>query len=130
MNGKFFLLDTNIVIALFNDEQKVIKKIDGAEKIFLPIIVLGELYLGVELSNRKEENLQKVENLCYETPTILITNKTAIFYAKIKAQLRIQGTPIPENDVWIAAISLENNLPLVSRDNHFKRVKNLKLIEW
>ena len=130
MNGKFFLLDTNIVIALFNNEQKVIKKIEGAEKIFLPIIVVGELHLGVELSNRKEENLKRVENLCYETPTILITNKTAIFYAKIKAELRLQGTPIPENDVWISAIALENNLPLVSRDSHFKRVKNLKLIEW
>jgi tRNA(fMet)-specific endonuclease VapC len=55
---------------------------------------------------------------------------TAIHYARISADLEQKGTPIPENDVWIAAVALECGMPLATRDTHFGRVEGLKLLHW
>ena len=129
MDGKY-VLDSDIVIDYFDGDSKVVNKIREKPKIFLPIIVIGELYLGAILSKKKEANLNRISDFCNKSEILDCTIETAEFYAGIKKDLRLQGTPIPDNDIWIAAISRQYNIELVSRDEHFKYVENLKWIKW
>ncbi|TDA70360.1 MAG: type II toxin-antitoxin system VapC family toxin [Clostridia bacterium] len=55
---------------------------------------------------------------------------TAYYYGQVKAQLKVKGHPIPENDIWIAAAALQHGLTLVSRDTHFKPIEGLSLEAW
>jgi tRNA(fMet)-specific endonuclease VapC len=65
-----------------------------------------------------------------EVRVLETTARTTAVYARVRHQLRAAGTPIPENDVWIAATAIEHNLPLVTRDNHFKVVEELEVLAW
>jgi len=80
---------------------------------------LGELFYGAEYSGKRAHNLKRVEEL-YATSAILDSDvETTRHYGRIKAQLREKGKPIPNNDVWIAAIALQYDLTVVTRDKHF-----------
>lgn len=129
MNGKF-LLDTNIVIPLFAGESAVLEKIEMAQEIYIPIIVMGELYYGAYKSVKVQNNLLKIEELGVEANLLDCNRATAKLYGQIKSQLKSKGTPIPENDIWIAAIAQQYDLTLVSRDNHFQNIENLTLERW
>ena len=129
MNGRY-LLDTNIVIALFAEEKKVIERVNQASEVYLPSIVIGELYYGAYNSKRKEENINKIDNLRVEVSILNCDDFTAKFYGEVKTQLRRKGTPIPENDLWIAATALQYDLTLVARDSHFDNIDGLKLEKW
>lgn len=66
-----------------------------------------------------------------ESSTLLLpTARTAAEYGRLKAALRTAGTPLPENDVWIAAFAVERGLPLATRDEHFLRVPGLSVLDW
>jgi tRNA(fMet)-specific endonuclease VapC len=93
-----FLLDTNIVIAIFADETKVLKKVRRA-KVYLPIIVVGELIFGALKSGRAEKNLSRVEEFVAANSLLPCDLATAEEYGKIKKHLRGKGRPLPENDV-------------------------------
>lgn len=129
MAGKF-LLDTNIVIALFNGESQVIKKINQAEELFLPAIVLGELYYGAMNSQRRKENQTLIDAFKPEVSILYIDDATALFYGNIKKELKDIGRPIPENDIWIAAIAKQYGLILISRDKHFEQIENMETENW
>lgn len=129
MSGKNYLLDTNIVIFSFKDPG-LKSKIESSNKIFIPSIVIGELYYGAEKSSKKKENIQRIELLIKESIILNCDEQTGKLYGKIKAQLRKKGNPIPENDIWIAAIAEQNNLVLVSQDVHFKHIDSIKTIMW
>ena len=129
MNGRY-LLDTNIVIALFAEEKKVIEKVNRASEVYLPSIVIGELYYGAYNSKRKKENINKIDNLRVEVSILNCDDFTAKFYGEVKTQLRKKGTPIPENDLWIAATALQYDLTLAARDSHFDNIDGLKLEKW
>jgi len=129
MNGNF-ILDTNIVIALFAGDTSVQKNLKEAQEIFLPSIVLGELYYGALSSSRIEENIARIEEFAAESVILGVKASTAIEYGKIKRNLRHKGTPIPENDIWLAAITKQYNLTLVTRDEHFKEVEEIKIVFW
>ena len=126
MSGKY-LLDTNIVIAIFNGEEKLVKKIEKLNGIFVPNIVIGELYYGAMRSGKKSFNLKKIETFIWNT-SILSTNvETAKHYGIIKNDLKKKGKPIPENDVWIAALSKQYNLKILTKDKHFKEISELSV---
>jgi tRNA(fMet)-specific endonuclease VapC len=130
MSGKKYLLDTNIVIGLFANEQSIIDKIKSAEIIFIPSIVIGELFYGSAQSTKKEENGKKIEEFAKASLVIPCTVETAYAYGKIKSQLKSSGTPIPENDIWIAALAMQYKVSLVSRDKHFGFVDGISLEKW
>ena len=69
-------------------------------------------------------------DLLPEVRILEITERTTAVYARVRHQLRAAGTPIPENDVWIAAVAIEHSLPLASRDKHFKLVRGLEVLGW
>lgn len=131
MNGKDCLLDTNIVIGLFANESSIKEKIKSfSGNIFIPIIVLGELFYGAEQSTRKDYNRRKIEELAEASLVLECNAGTARFYGKIKNQLKIKGTPIPENDIWIAALADQHQLILVTRDKHFNNVETISIEAW
>jgi len=129
MAGKY-LLDTNIVIALFAGDANVQAKLGEASEVFIPSIVFGELFYGARKSGRVEANLQRVDELLASSAVLACDAETAQHYAIVKNDLRLKGKPIPENDIWIAALALQHDLVLVTHDAHFQEVHNLATESW
>lgn len=131
MSGKNYLLDTNIVIGLFANESSIIEKIkSSSSSISIPSVVLGELFYGAEQSSKKEENRKKIDALAQASLVVECDLGTARLYGKIKSQLKDKGTPIPENDIWIAALAQQHQLTLITRDKHFNNIEVLFMESW
>lgn len=121
------LLDTNIVVAMVKGEAAVLEIVGSAERVFIPSIVPGELYFGAFKSTRAAENVSRVDELAKDRSVLGCDVGTSRHYGELKSALRAKGRPIPENDVWIAALAVQHGLTLVSRDEHFRQVEGLKL---
>ena len=129
MNGRF-LLDTNIVIALFAKEVGVQQRLAAASEVFVPSVVLGELYYGARKSVRVEANIARVDAFAASSAVLVSDAATARQYGAIKNALRAKGRPLPENDIWIAAVAKQYDLTLVSRDGHFDEIAGLTVAAW
>lgn len=126
MSGRA-LLDTNVVIALFAGDPAVVESLEGKTAVYLCVPVLGELRYGALASTRVEQNLGRLEELSRAVEVLACDPEIARRYAELKFKLRKKGRPIPENDVWIAAIASQHGLTLLSRDAHFKGIDGLEL---
>ena len=113
-----FLLDTNIVIALLAGDETVLSNLDLAREVFVPAIVLGELFFGAAKSGRPFDNTSKVEQFAADRAILSCDVHVAREYGRLRQRLREKGKPIPENDIWIAATAKCHELVLVSRDRH------------
>ncbi len=129
MNGRF-LLDANIVIGIFTEDQAIKQRLAQRPEVLLSTVVLGELYFGAQKSKRIGENLRRIDELLTETVCLACDVGTAYEYGIIRNELRLKGRPIPENDIWIAAAARQHDLTLVSRDQHFAEVDNLRWEQW
>jgi len=129
MTGRY-LLDTNIVIGLFAGEAAIQSKVALASEIFVSAIVLGELQFGARKSARVNENLERINTFALATKVLACNANTASLYGQIKQLLSLQGRPIPENDLWIAATARQHELTLVSRDRHFAEIESLVTVIW
>lgn len=125
MPGKI-CIDTNIAIDILNGNAKILKFLDAYGSIILPITVIGELRFGAYRSAKKSDNLVKIDALEMRCEIIEIGSSVADYYGSIKAFLAEKGTPIPENDIWIAACCFSVDAPLLSYDKHFKEIPHLK----
>lgn len=128
MNGEV-LLDTNIVIAFFAQEASILARIEHVN-FLVPAIVLGELYAGARKSARVAENMARIDAMIPVGIVLSCDRATAQEYGLIKQALRAKGRPIPENDIWIAAIAQQYKLPLVTHDDHFTAVDGLTVEKW
>ncbi len=124
MNGK--LVDTNIIIRYIKNDTSL-DDIFEEERLCFSSVTLGELLFGAECSARKAENAAVYSDFCSELEEIMPDSTVAPYYAQIKAQLKQDGHPIPENDIWIAACAIAYDLTLVTADKHFSFIKNLSL---
>lgn len=129
MSGRF-LLDTNIVIAIFAQEAVIQQRLSEAEAVFVPSIAIGELYYGAYKSGRVDANIARLGNFIAENTVLECDTLTADYYGRIANLLRQKGRPIPDNDKWIAAIAMQHQLTLVSRDAHFQEVDGLLVEMW
>ena len=129
MTGKY-LLDTNIVIAIFAGVTDVLERLAESNEVFLPTIVLGELYYGARKSTHVDANIARIDDLAASSSLLGCDSDTSRHYGRIKNDLRAKGRPIPENDIWIAAVAQQHGLTLVSRDTHFSEVGILSLEVW
>jgi len=122
-----FVLDTS-AYSDFNRGLNGLEKFMNTEnELYMPIIVIGELRAGFELGSKKQENEQLLCDFL-DAPNVQvlkITDKTTKKYASIYKQLRTDGKPIGTNDMWIAALCLENDLSLLTTDRDFQNVANL-----
>ena len=145
-----YLLDTNHCSAIILGEPNVIKRVQevGEDNIFTCVIVQGELTFMMEKSQRREDNLAQLAQFLEDIRIYRITEETANIYGQIKAALinkfapkekskrrkaKVTDLGFDENDIWITAIALQNNLTIVSRDSDFLRiqqVKSLSLESW
>ena len=92
--------------------------------------VLGELYYGALKSGQSAGNLARIDEFAAAVGVLACDATTARHYGQVKARLKSRGRPIPENDVWIAAVALQHGLPVVTRDEHFKEVDGLAVESW
>lgn len=129
MSGRY-LLDTNIIIALFAAEAIVKSTLAQANEVFIPSFVIGELCYGARKSGRVGKNLARVDELIANSTILGCDAETARQYGEVKNKLRLKGRPLPENDVWIAALALRHDLILVTRDAHFQEVESLQTVAW
>jgi tRNA(fMet)-specific endonuclease VapC len=123
------LLDTNAYSSLRRGDEAVFEGICQAEILYMSAVVLGELQVGFRGGSRFNTNLRELR-LFLDKPIVqlaYVTDDTAEVYGAVYHQLKRQGTPIPLNDVWIAAQSLELGAVLISRDRHFSHVKGLRI---
>ena len=120
-------IDTNVYSEFMRGDSHCLSTLERATEIVVPIIVLAELRAGFAVGTRSRTNLEALEEFL-QLPNISILSPdplTAVFYADVFKSLRQQGTPIPSNDIWIAALAIQHNIPLFSMDKHFDRVANL-----
>jgi tRNA(fMet)-specific endonuclease VapC len=124
------LLDTNRYTDFVRGEPSVVQSIQAAATIFIPFIVLGELRSGFAAGTRSREN-EAILTRILQRPTVAALyadGETTRHYAAVYLQLRRQGTPLPTNDLWIAALAIQHELVLFSRDPHFQHVPQLARI--
>ncbi len=125
---KHIAIDTNIAIALLNNQSTIYSVISKYDIIYLPITVCGELLFGAKNSKLSTKNSKRYLEFI-ESCVLLDSNLvTAENYASIRYKLKEKGKPIPENDIWIAAICMTNKIPLFTLDKHFQYIDNLKII--
>lgn len=129
MSGRF-LLDTNLVIALYAKDAVTLFHLSNAAEVYVPSIVIGELFYGAYKSQRVADNLRRTEEFLSANQILSCDSETARIYGQVKNELKTKGRPIPENDIWIAAIALQHQLALVTRDAHFAAISNLFIETW
>jgi len=130
MTGNSVLLDTNIISALLKGDLSIADNIDQSQSVYIPVIAIGELYYGAEYSAHISKNLNNVSKIIEQYNVLFIDNSTAAVYGTIKVELRRRGTPIPENDIWIAALATQHQLTLITRDRHFSHIEKLDVLNW
>lgn len=128
-NGNY-LLDTNIIIGMFTGDRVIEEKIQNGNNWFLASPAVGELYYGARKSDKITENLHRVNTFVEEHVFLSCDLETAQWYGIIKERLHGKGRPIPNNDIWIAAIAMQHDLILVTRDSHFHEVESLQTERW
>lgn len=97
------------------------------DEVCIPLIVLAEIKAGFYGGTEQRRNEGLLQTLLAK-PTVVVllpSRDTAEHYARLFVQLKRAGTPVPDNDLWIAALALENNLTLITRDRHFKCIPQL-----
>lgn len=124
------ILDTNALSAAADGEAGAIEIIARAERLELPVIVLGEYRLGIAQSRRRTAYESWLREWMNAVTVLNVDEDTTQQYAAIALELKRSGKQIPANDLWIAALCRQHALPLISRDRHFDAVKGLKRIGW
>jgi len=128
-----YVLDTDICIFWLRGDKKIEQKIldVGMERISLTVITQCELYYGVFKSDRVEDNLKVINDLCSKIEIINFSKKTPLLYGKIKAELENRGIGLDDADILIGCLTLENEATLVTNNvEHFKRIKGLNIENW
>jgi tRNA(fMet)-specific endonuclease VapC len=125
--GVKLALDTNRYVDFARGEPDVIDVLETAEEILLPVIVLAELRAGFAVGSRGSVNEGSLRRFLQRPGVDVLApdEQTTHHYAEVFRQLRQQGTPIPTNDMWIAALALQHGLVLYARDAHFDHLPQL-----
>lgn len=118
------LLDTSAYSAFVKGEAEAVAAVQGADAIFLNPIIVAELLAGFGGGRRRAENESGLERFLESPRSVLVDvdRETAVRYAFILNSLRAAGTPIPTNDIWIAASAMQHGLDLLTADEHFAKV--------
>lgn len=127
---KRFVIDTNIYSAFKTNDPAVVARFREAEEIVVCSTVHGELLAGFKCGSREQKNATDLEEFLDRPRVSYVTTDaaTAEFYAEIFKQLRAKGSPIPTNDMWIAASAMQHGLAVCTRDEHFSCIENLIIV--
>ncbi len=128
---KKILLDTNAYSRFLAKDENVFSVMADADIIYMSIFVLGELYAGFKGGSKEEKNMETL-NRFLQKPMIEIPNatrETSLLFGHLKNNLKKAGTPLPINDVWIGAHTMETGSVLITYDRHFQKIPGLRLWE-
>jgi tRNA(fMet)-specific endonuclease VapC len=124
------ILDTNALSAAADREPAALEVVAHAQRIAVPVIVLGEYRLGIAQSRRRANYESWLREWVAAVSVLDIDEETSHHYAAIGLELKRLGKPIPANDLWIAALCRQHTQPLLSRDRHFDLVSGIQRIDW
>ena len=130
MAGSKCFLDTNIIILILNGDNSLASQLDNYSVVNVSSITAGELYFGAYASTNKEKNLSRIRKIFELCTPVYPDDATSVIYGQIKAALKKKGRPIPDNDIWIAAIAIQHKTALITRDAHFNHIEGLKMSKW
>ena len=124
-------LDTNRYVDLCRGNPRVVELVEAADSIWLPFVVVGELRAGFATGSQGPRNEAVLRRFLLKpgVGVLYADEQTTYHYASVYRQLRKQGTPIPTNDMWIAALVLQHSLSLCDRDRHFDVLPQLLRVE-
>jgi tRNA(fMet)-specific endonuclease VapC len=124
------ILDTNALSAVADGEVSAVGIVGRAERLAVPVIVLGEYGLGIAQSRHRAIYQNWLRDWISAVVVLDIDEETTQFYAAIGLELKKKGKPIPANDLWIAATCRQHSMPLLSRDKHFDSIAGLRRLDW
>ncbi len=124
------ILDTNALSAAADADAVILSVLASAEQIAIPVIALGEYRFGIAQSRHRAIYARWLNGLLADCLVLELNEPTTQHYADITLELKRNGTPIPTNDIWIAALCRQYSLSLLSRDRHFDLVPKIKRISW
>jgi tRNA(fMet)-specific endonuclease VapC len=117
-------IDTNAYTAFKRGHKQIQELLETADEVIVPAIVLGELYAGFAIGTRESANIRELGSFLHKTGVAIapVSERVAERYGILMRDLRLQGMPIPTNDVWIASIALETGARILSFDAHFSKI--------
>jgi predicted nucleic acid-binding protein len=120
-------VDTNRLTDLLRGDIRLAKRLGACDEVWVPLMVLGEIKAGFHGGTQRHSNEALLQRfLAKATVSVLLPSReTAEHYARIFVQLKRAGAPVPDNDLWIAALALEHDLTLITRDRHFEKIPQL-----
>lgn len=120
-------IDTNRLTDLLRGDAQLAERLGACEEVWVPLMVLGEIKAGFHGGTQRHRNEALLQRfLAKATVSVLLPSReTAEHYVRIFVQLKRAGLPVPDNDLWIAALALEHDLTLITRDRHFERIAQL-----
>ena len=124
------ILDTNALSAFVDGDAGVGEVLRRQVRAAIPVIVLGEFRYGIAESRHRKTYEAWLESQLPHFDVLAVTDETATAYAALRLALKRSGRPIPANDAWIAALALQHQLPVLSRDQHFDVVPDLERKSW
>ena len=124
------ILDTNGLSALAEGEPALEPLLRKATQVAIPVIVLGEYRYGIAHSRDRKHYEEWLTEYLSRFRILDVDEATTISYRDVRTELKRAGTPIPANDVWIAALCRQHRLPLLSRDRHFDAVPGVRRLAW
>ena len=121
------LLDSNAYSLLMRGNEQVAELVRIAEEILMSAIVIGELMYGFRWGSKFEQNASELRSFLGSSYVSFVSvgPVTADRYSRIAASLRAKGRPIPTNDIWVAAHTMETGADLISADRHFEHVDGI-----
>ena len=124
------ILDTNALSDVADGEARAVEQLTKATQVAIPAIVLGEYRFGIALSRRRSEYERWLVDALRVCEVLDVGEVTSAQYAELRLELKRAGTPIPTNDLWIAALCRQHAWPILSRDRHFDLVKGVMRVSW
>ena len=124
------ILDTNALSAFADGDEAVGDVLRRQARACIPVIVLGEFRYGIVQSRHRSAYEKWLDAQSGSFDVLPVTDETAVSYAALRVALGQNGTPIPANDAWIAALALQHRLPVLSRDRHFDAVPHVTRLGW
>ena len=123
-------LDTNRLSDLFRGDTELASFLETVDTVYIPLVVLAEIKAGFYSGNQQNRNAGILRGFLAQPAVRVVCPgvETAEHYARIFAKLRQAGTPVPDNDLWIAALAFEHGFALITRDRHFLSIPGLRVL--
>ena len=129
-NRRHVILDTNALSAFAGNDRALLKVLPMDRPWHLPVVVIGEYRFGLKDSREQKKREQWLNELIALVNVLPITESTTRHYAVVRHDLKTANRKIPPNDSWIAALAMEHDLPILSRDAHFEIIPRVRRVTW